>query len=243
MHALIRLENVWKVYKLGKIFVTVLKGINLQIRAGRFIAVMGPSGSGKSTLMHILGALDRPTRGKVYFEGNDISKFSDDQLAKLRAKKVGFVFQQFNLIPTLTALENVMLPMLFQGVSKQKRIERAKYLLEQLGLTKRLNHKPTELSGGEQQRVAIARAFVNEPDIILADEPTGNLDSRTGKRIMEFLKSFHKERSKTLVIVTHDPQIAGYAKETITIHDGQLLANHRRAKRFVWSADRRVKLD
>lgn len=238
---LIVLENVRKTYVLGKVPVYALRGITMKVGVGEFVAIMGPSGSGKSTLMNILGALDVPTSGKLTFEGKDISKLSENELARFRGKKVGFVFQQFNLFPTLSALENVALPMIFQGVLEEKRKLRAKELLVSLGLGNRLNHKPSELSGGEQQRVAIARAFANDPDVILADEPTGNLDSRTGKEIMKFLTDFHMKENKTIIVVTHDPIIAGYAESIVNIRDGQIVHNHMLAKQSLWATDRRVK--
>jgi len=232
---LIKLNNVWKIYKLGKIKLTVLKGINLQVNAGDFMTIMGSSGSGKSTLMYILGSLDTPTKGKVFFEGKDVSIFSSNELAKIRGKKIGFVFQQFNLLHNLTALENVMLPMIFQGASEEKRKERAEELLVSVNLGNRLNHRPGELSGGEQQRIAIARALSNDPDIIIADEPTGNLDSTTGKTIMEILTKLHQDKNKTMVIVTHDPKIASYSKNIVNIRDGQIIHNHLQAEKVLWA--------
>jgi putative ABC transport system ATP-binding protein len=237
---LIRLEDVKKTYVLGKVPVHVLRGITLDIYQGEFVAIMGPSGSGKSTLMNSLGALDVPTSGKIYMDGRDISKFSESELAKFRGKKVGFVFQQFNLLPTLTAAENVALPMVFQGVPEKDRMKRAKELLGLLGLGNRLNHRPMEMSGGEQQRVAIARAFVNNPDVILADEPTGNLDSKTGAQIMRFLADFHMREDKTIIVVTHDPNIAGYAETLINIRDGLIVKNHRAGSQYLWPKDHRV---
>jgi len=231
---IIKLENVWKNYKLGEIDFLVLKNINLEIKTGSFVTIMGPSGSGKSTLMYILGLLDTPSKGKVYLNGQDTSYFSEDELAKIRGKKVGFIFQQFNLLQSLTAMENVMLPMIFQGVSEQKRKERARKLLQSVNLGERLNHKPTEMSGGEQQRVAIARALVNNPEILIADEPTGNLDSLTGELIMEILTNLHKKEGKTIVVVTHDPNIAHYSREIVHIQDGQIISNHFEEKRVLW---------
>ena len=220
---MIKLENVHKIYKLGKAKVVALRGINLKIESGDYISIMGPSGSGKSTLMNIIGGLDRPTKGRVYIDGRDISRLSDRELAKIRLKKIGFVFQQFNLIPTLTALENVALPMWFAGVNRRKRIKRAKELLRMVGLEGREHHKPKELSGGEQQRVAIARALANNPEVILADEPTGNLDTKTGRKIIEILEKLNKEEGKTLVIVTHDPEIGKRAKRQLKIRDGIII--------------------
>jgi putative ABC transport system ATP-binding protein len=238
---LIRLEGVKKTYMMGKVPVNALRSVSLDVYRGEFVAIMGPSGSGKSTLMNTLGALDVPTGGKIYFEGKDLSRVSESDLARLRGKKVGFIFQQFNLIPTLTALENVALPMVFQGIPEKERLARAKMLLSDLGLEKRLNHRPMEMSGGEQQRVAIARAFANNPDVILADEPTGNLDSKTGKQIMSFLWKLHLKENKTIIVVTHDPLIAGYAETLINIRDGEIVKNHIASKEFLWQADRRLK--
>jgi len=232
---LIKLEDVWKIYQLGKVELTVLKGINLEINPGDFVTIMGPSGSGKSTLLHLIGCLDIPTRGKVFWEGQDISELSEDKLAQIRGQRVGFVFQQFNLLHNLNALENVMLPMVFQGVSENKRIERAKELLRFLDLGHRIFHRPAELSGGERQRVAIARALANDPEIVVADEPTGNLDSTTGKMIMEILTDLHKKEKKTIVVVTHDPNIAGYSKQIINIKDGQIISNHKTAEKVLWA--------
>jgi len=226
MNSIIKLENVWKIYKLGKVDVPALRGVNLEISKGEFVAIMGPSGSGKSTLLNLIGCLDFPTKGKVFLKGKDISRLSETELARLRGKTIGFIFQEFNLFPNLNALENVMLPMLFQGVKEKERRERAKFLLEMVGLGTRLFHQPAELSGGERQRVAIARAFVNNPELVIADEPTGNLDSVTGEKIMEILKTFHIKEKKTIVVVTHDPQVAKYSEKIINIKDGKLLINH-----------------
>ena len=232
--ALIKLENVWKIYQLGEIELTVLRGINLEINPGAFVTIMGPSGSGKSTLLHIIGCLDLPTKGKVFWQGQDISKLSEDDLAQIRGKKIGFVFQQFNLLHSLTAAENIMLPMIFQGTPPEERKKRAKELLVSLELEKRVSHKPSELSGGEQQRIAIARALANDPEIIVADEPTGNLDSTTGKMIMEIFIKLHQEEKKTIIVVTHDPHIADYTEEVINIKDGQIIHNHMTAEKVLW---------
>ena len=230
----IKLENVWKTYQLGKVELTVLKGINLEVSAGDFVAIMGASGSGKSTLMYIIGCLDVPTKGKVFLEGEDVSKLSENQLALIRGRKIGFVFQQFNLLPNLNALENVTLPMVFQGVSETKRIERAEKLLASVNLENRLYHKPSELSGGERQRIAIARALANDPEIIVADEPTGNLDSATGKVIMRILAKLNQEEKRTIVVVTHDPNIADYSKKIINIKDGEIIHNHSQREKVLW---------
>ena len=219
---MIKLENAVRTYHLGKATVEALRGVDLEIEDGELVAIMGPSGSGKSTLMHLIGALDQPDEGSIVFGEQDVSKQSRNILAELRGKHIGFVFQSFNLIPTLTALENVELPMIYQRVSRKGGLIKARKLLEQLGVGDRADHLPTELSGGEQQRVAIARALVNDPDLLLADEPTGNLDSKTGKQIMELLTRLNKEQGMTVVLVTHDPTIARYAQRTIHIFDGKV---------------------
>ncbi|MEM2089478.1 MAG: ABC transporter ATP-binding protein [Candidatus Pacearchaeota archaeon] len=220
--SIVKLDKVCKTYELGKVKVPAVREVSLEIEEGDFIAIMGPSGSGKSTLMNLIGALDVPTAGKIFFKDKNIASISESALAKLRGKRIGFVFQQFNLIPTLTAKENVMLPMIFQGIPAEEREKKAENLLEKVGLSKRANHKPKELSGGEQQRVAIARALANDPEIILADEPTGNLDSKTGKEILEILKKLNEE-GKTIIIVTHDSNIAKSAKKIIYIKDGKVV--------------------
>lgn len=231
----IKLENVWKIYQLGKVELVALKGISLEVTPGAFVTIMGPSGSGKSTLLNMVGALDSPTRGKVFLKGKDISLLTEDQLSQLRGKTIGFVFQEFNLLPNLTAIENVMLPMIFQGTPLEKRKEKAKELLISLGLEDRISHQPAELSGGERQRVAIARAFANNPEMVIADEPTGNLDSTTGKKIMEVLVDFHQKQGKTIVVVTHDPHIAGYSEQIVNIKDGEIIINHQQAAKVLWS--------
>lgn len=231
----IKLENVWKIYQFGQIELPVLKGISLDIAPGAFVVILGPSGSGKSTMLNMVGCLDLPTKGKVLLDGQDISKMSEDQLAQIRGRKIGFVFQQFNLLSNLSALENVMIPMIFQGKSEKERIERAKSLLSSLDLSDRMEHRPMELSGGEQQRIAIARALSNDPEILVADEPTGNLDSSTGKKIMEILMNLHKDEKKTIIVVTHDPTIAGYSSQVVHIRDGQLVSNHFAEEKVLWS--------
>lgn len=219
-NAIIKLDNVWKIYKMGDVEVPALKGINLEVRDREFLAVMGPSGSGKSTAMNMIGALDIPTRGRILLEGQDISKLSESNLSQIRGKKIGFIFQQFNLIPTLSAVDNVALPMMFQNVSKDERIKRATELLELVDLGSRMKHKPNELSGGQQQRVAIARSLINDPEVVLADEPTGNLDSESGHKVIDFLKDLHKNEKKTIVMVTHDEDIAKHAQRTEYLQDG-----------------------
>ncbi|MBZ9572185.1 ABC transporter ATP-binding protein [Patescibacteria group bacterium] len=233
---MIKLENVWKVYQLGKVELTVLKGINLEITPGSFVVILGPSGSGKSTLLHIIGLLDVPTKGKVFLEGKDTSQFSEDALSQIRGKKIGFVFQQFNLLPNLSSLENVMTPMIFQGIPESKRREKAELLLSSVGLRERIFHRPSELSGGERQRVAIARALSNNPEVIVADEPTGNLDSSTGEQIMEILIDLHKKEKKTIIVVTHDPHIANYSEQIINIKDGQLTSNNLMGEKVLWES-------
>ena len=219
---LIELRNVEKIYNEGKENeVRALKGVSLKIHEKDFIAIIGPSGSGKSTLLHMLGCLDKPTKGKVLIDGKDVSKMNDEDLARIRREKIGFIFQTFNLIPTLTALENVELPMKLNGKKASEARERAKELLKIVGLEKRLDHLPSQLSGGEQQRVAIARALANEPEIILADEPTGNLDSKKGFEIIKLMKKLNRE-GYTFVIVTHDLRIADFANKKIRIKDGKL---------------------
>lgn len=220
---IIKLENVWKIYKMGEVEVPALCGLNLEIKRGEFIAIQGVSGSGKSTALNSIGCLDVPTKGKVYLEGKDISKLSESELAHIRGKKIGFIFQQFNLINTLTALENVTLPMIFQNISEKERIERAKELLEMAELGDRIKHKPTELSGGEQQRVAIARSLANNPEVILADEPTGNLDSKTGETVINFLEKLHKEKKTTVVMVTHNVALAKHAQRIEYLKDGVII--------------------
>ncbi len=221
---IIKLEDVWKIYKMGKgVEVQALRGLSLEVKDEEFIAIMGPSGSGKSTAMNMVGALDIPTRGRILLDGKDIAKLYESDLAQIRGKKIGFVFQKFNLINTLSALENVMLPMIFQGLTERKRKERATMLLNKVGLGDRINHKPNELSGGQQQRVAIARALSNDPPIILADEPTGNLDSTSGKMIMELLSNLHHKQKKTIILVTHDEDVAKAADDIYFLRDGTIV--------------------
>ena len=217
---MIELHNVHKIYRLGEVDFPVLRGVSLKINKGEFISIMGPSGSGKSTLLNMIGALDRPTKGRVTVKGKEISRMGDDELAQLRGRTVGFVFQAFNLIPRLTALENVMITMWFAGIEGQEK--RATTLLKKVGLGHRLNNKPSQLSGGELQRVALARSLANDPDVIVADEPTGNLDSKTGSEIMTLLKDIHKKEGKTLIIVTHDSKIANTADRKVHMLDGKI---------------------
>ena len=220
---IIELKNVWKTYQVGLLPLDVLKDINLEIYKGEFVAIVGPSGCGKSTLMNQVGLLDTPTKGKLLLDEKNISTLSESQLAHIRGKKIGFIFQQFNLIHTLSAIENVVLPTLFQDVPKEKSTARAKELLTILGLGERLNHKPNELSGGQQQRVAIARALINDPEILLADEPTGNLDSTSGNQILDLLVDFHQKQKKTIILITHDMYLVKYAQRVIHLKDGKIL--------------------
>ena len=221
--SIIKLENVWKTYKMGNVDVNALQGLNLDVKEGEFLSIMGPSGSGKSTAVNMIGCLDVPTQGKIMLDQHDISKLSESELAQIRGRKIGFIFQQFNLIPTLSALENVMLPMIFQGVDEKERTGRAIKLLELVELGDRISHRPTELSGGQQQRVAIARALANNPDVIIADEPTGNLDSKTGTIILDFLEKLHKKENKTIVMVTHDANLAKVSERTEFLKDGKII--------------------
>lgn len=219
---IIEMKNVCKEYKMGKVMVKALCGISLDIYEGDFVIIVGPSGSGKSTLLHLMGALDRPSSGKVLIGGKDLSLLDDWSLAMLRRKTMGFVFQMFNLVPTLNALENVMLPLEPTGKDEVEKIRRAKELLKIVGLEHRMLHKPSELSGGESQRVAIARALINDPAIVLADEPTGNLDSKTGAQIIDMLLKMNKERNKTFIIVTHDLSLLKYGNKNIYLRDGKI---------------------
>ena len=216
----IELRDVWKVYTMGDVEVPALRGLSLSIRKGEFVSIMGPSGSGKSTAMNMIGCLDVPTKGKIFLNEHNIANLHESDLAQIRGRTIGFIFQQFNLLPTLTALENVMMPMVFQGIPKEKRVKRATELLNTVGLGDRMNHRPSELSGGQQQRVAIARALCNDPEVILADEPTGNLDSKTGAEIISLLGSLHENQGKTVIMVTHDAGVAKHADRVELLRDG-----------------------
>ncbi|MBC7117240.1 MAG: ABC transporter ATP-binding protein [Pseudothermotoga sp.] len=220
---MIRVENVKKIYRMGDNEVRALDGVSLVVEEGEFLIVMGPSGSGKTTLLHLMGCLDKPTEGEIYIASTPVSKLNDPQLAKIRNKMVGFVFQQFNLLPRLTALENVELPMIYAGVPKAARRRKAKELLELVGLGDRLHHRPTQLSGGQMQRVAIARALANDPVVLLADEPTGNLDSKSGEEILKIFSGLNK-RGQTIVIVTHDPEVARHGDRIVRMRDGKILS-------------------
>ncbi len=217
---IIGLKDVWKVYQMGEVQVQALRGIDLSVKKGEFLAISGPSGSGKSTLMNLVGCLDLPSRGDIFLDGDNIAGFRESMLAQARGKKIGFVFQQFNLIPTLTALENVMLPLEFQDTDSSKAGKRARKLLELVGLGDRMDHLPSQLSGGQMQRVAIARSLAASPEIILADEPTGNLDSKTGRFIMDFLGEIHEKENKTVIMVTHDLNLVRYADRVVYLKDG-----------------------
>jgi putative ABC transport system ATP-binding protein len=226
MSLVIKIRGIKRDFPLGQEIVKVLKGIDLDIERGEYVALMGPSGSGKSTLMNLLGCLDTPTAGSYFLNGNDVSNMSDDQLAEIRNKEIGFVFQTFNLLPRTTALENVALPMIYAGASKAARKERAEEVLNDVGLADRMDHKPNQLSGGQRQRVAVGRALVNKPSIILADEPTGNLDSKTSLEIMNLFNEIHKA-GNTVIIVTHEEEVAKHAHRVIRLRDGMIESDTR----------------
>ena len=221
MQPLIQIENLWKIYRNGEIELAALKGVSLSVAHGEFIAIMGPSGSGKSTLMHILGCLDRPTRGRYFLDGVEVGELKPNDLAQIRNRKIGFVVQGFNLLSRTTAIENVELPILYNGLSRRERAARAEEALERVGLGDRRSHYPNQLSGGQQQRVAIARALVTQPQLILADEPTGNLDTRTSVEIMALFQELNRG-GITIMVVTHEPDIARYASRIITFRDGTI---------------------
>lgn len=220
---IIKLENVWKIYQMGEVEVNALKGVSLDIYQGEFVAITGTSGSGKSTMMNLVGCLDLPSKGSIFLDTKDISKLNESSLSQIRGQKIGFIFQQFNLIPTLTALENVMLPLEFQDIPDDMSRKKATDILNLVGLGDRMGHLPSQLSGGQQQRVAIARSLSNDPDVILADEPTGNLDSKTGSEVLQLLQRLWKEEGKTIVIVTHDLKLANHAKRQVQLKDGQIV--------------------
>lgn len=221
----IELQDITKVYQMGEVEVHALRGVSVKVEKGEILTIMGPSGSGKSTMMNIIGCLDQPTAGTYLLEGKDVGHLQDDDLATIRNRRIGFVFQTFNLLARTTALQNVTLPLIYAGLGRTERRERAREALEAVGLGHRLDHLPTELSGGQQQRVAIARALANNPSIILADEPTGNLDSKSGADVMAVLQGLNRERGMTVVLVTHDPMIARHTERIIHLHDGQITHN------------------
>jgi len=228
---IIRLKNVFKHYQMGEVVVKAVDGINIEVREGEFVAIMGPSGSGKSTAMNLVGSLDVPTEGEIYLDDEDISTLSESDLAQIRGKKIGFIFQSFNLIPNLTTKENVMIPMMFLGEEMAVREEKARDLLKLVELDDRMDHYPNELSGGQRQRVAIARALANDPEVILADEPTGNLDTKTGKIVMNFLDKLNKQ-GKTIIMVTHDPDLAqAHARTVYWLKDGKVEKTTRKRKK------------
>jgi putative ABC transport system ATP-binding protein len=222
----VKIENVEKTYKLGEILVPALKNTNIELKKGEFVAVMGPSGSGKTTLLNLIGALDKPTKGKIYVDGKDLTTLKEKELTKLRRRTVGYIFQFYNLIPVLSAFENVELPMLIAGLPTKEREERARQLLETVGLAERGDHRPDELSGGEQQRVAIVRALANKPSVVLADEPTGDLDSKTGKEVMQALRDLSRNEGATVIVVTHDPMVANLANRIFEMRDGRIITVH-----------------
>ncbi|HOJ89370.1 MAG TPA: ABC transporter ATP-binding protein [Pseudothermotoga sp.] len=228
MNVIINVENVRKTYKMGDNVVKAVDGVSLSVFEGEYLVIMGPSGSGKTTLMHLMGCLDKPDSGEIYLSGQRVSKLNDRDLAKVRNKMIGFVFQQFNLLPRLTALENVELPMIYAGVPRAVRRKRAKELLTMVGLAERMEHRPTQLSGGQMQRVAIARALANEPQIILADEPTGNLDSKSGEEILKIFSDLHSD-GLTMIVVTHDPEVAENGERVIHMRDGKIVSQEVRA--------------
>jgi putative ABC transport system ATP-binding protein len=223
---IIEITDLTKVYQLGTVEVPALRGLNMSVMENEYVAIMGPSGSGKSTLMNIIGCLDTPTTGSYLFGGDDVSDMNDDQMAAIRNRRIGFVFQTFNLLARATALHNVELPLIYSGVPSAERKTLAREMLEKVGLADRMNHKPNELSGGQRQRVAMARALINKPSIILADEPTGNLDSKTGDEIMKILAQLHKQ-GNTIILVTHEENIAAYAQRRVRLHDGLIASDER----------------
>lgn len=220
MEAILNVQSVKKSYRMGKVLVPALRDVSFDVSEGEFLTIFGPSGSGKSTLLHVIGCLDRPDSGEILIEGVNVLKLNDDRLAELRLKKIGFVFQFFNLLPRLSALRNVELPLIIAGIPEREAREKAKEMVALMGLEARMNHRPSELSGGEQQRVAMARALINNPKIVLADEPTGNLDTKTGWEIVQLMKKLNQEKKQTFIVVTHDPHIAETADRIVYLKDG-----------------------
>jgi putative ABC transport system ATP-binding protein len=237
---MIEVQEITKIYQVGDTEVRALDGVNLKIEEGELVSIMGPSGSGKSTLMAILGALDVPTSGAYTLDGEQVEQLNDNQLADIRCHKIGFVFQQFNLLPRTSALDNVLLPLLYNGTSGRQRAEKARQALNIVGLGERMHHKPNQLSGGQQQRVAIARALVNDPAILLADEPTGNLDSKTGAEIIALFQGLHKKNGQTVVFVTHDPFIARHTNRVIRLEDGKVVGDERVANPLIAGVSHRT---
>jgi len=228
--ALIETDDLWKTYQMGEEEIHALRGVSVHIDRGEYVAIMGPSGSGKSTLMNLIGCLDTPSKGRYLLNGKEVSQMNDNELARIRNEEIGFVFQTFNLLPRATALHNVELPLVYAGIAKKDRLERAKLALDRVELTPRMHHRPNELSGGQRQRVAIARALVNDPSILLADEPTGNLDSKTGVEIMALFDKLHAA-GNTIVVVTHEADIAAHAHRIVSIRDGQIAKDVQQAPR------------
>jgi len=224
---LLHLENVWKIYQMGEVEVPALRGITVEIRKGDFVAIIGASGSGKSTMMNLIGCLDIPTKGRIFLKNHDITKVSESDLATLRGKTIGFIFQQYNLIPSMNTYQNVILPMEFLEYNDSIASDKTIKILKTVGLSDKMHNLPSQLSGGEQQRVSIARSLITDPEIILADEPTGNLDSKTGKGILEIFEKLWKEQGKTIIMVTHDLKLAKYAHTTIELKDGQIIKIHK----------------
>ena len=223
METIIELQDTWKIYKMGEVEVPALKGVSVEIKKGDFVAIMGASGSGKSTMMNLIGCLDLPSRGSIYLKSQDISKLSESDLASLRGKTIGFIFQQYNLIQSMSAFENVMLPLEFLEYDEREAANRTREILNLVGLSDKMQYRPTQLSGGQQQRVSIARSLASDPEIVLADEPTGALDSVTGREVLDMLKSLWKEHGKTIIMVTHDLNLAKYAHTIIELKDGEIL--------------------
>ncbi|MFX1520710.1 MAG: ABC transporter ATP-binding protein [Promethearchaeota archaeon] len=233
--------DLTKEYHLGDVIVPALRGVNLQVKRGEFLVIMGPSGSGKSTLLNMVGGLDNPTSGKVYINGQDISKMSDGELTELRAREIGFIFQFYNLVPVLTAIENVELPLMVTGVSEKEGRKRAKELLDLVGLSDRVHHRPDELSGGQRQRVSIARALANDPSIVLADEPTGDVDTHTGDEILDIMHDLNRNMGVTFIVITHDPIVAEHCDRVVRIIDGQIATDKMTARRLLEITDEELK--